>query len=252
MGEGLTLEKLEVDIQQRNQQLADVDAHQFVEWAAETFGERLVMSTSFGVQAAVMLHLVTRVIPNIPVIWIDTGYLLPETYQFAEKLTHRLKLNVKGFQSPVSPARMEALFGRLWEKDDIAALDRYDEIRKVEPMRRALRELRADAWLAGLRTEQTDNRKTLPRIHRVNGYYKLLPILHWTSKEIHEYLRTHALSYHPLYEKGYATVGDWHSSRPLSESDRHERDTRFRGLKQECGIHLQTPEEEESLKSSGL
>ena len=144
MGEGLTLEKPEVDIQQRNQQLADVDAHQFVEWTAETFGERLVMSTSFGVQAAVMLHLVTRVIPNIPVIWIDTGYLLPETYQFAEKLTHRLKLNVKGFQSPVSPARMEALFGRLWEKDDIAALDRYDEIRKVEPMRRALRELSAE------------------------------------------------------------------------------------------------------------
>ena len=68
----------------------------------------------------------------------------------------------------------------------------------------------------------------------------------------HEYLTRHQLPYHPLHEKGYTTVGDWHSSRPLSATDRHERDTRFHHLKQECGIHLPTPESEESLKSSAL
>jgi phosphoadenosine phosphosulfate reductase len=74
--------------------------------------------------------------PNIRVIWIDTGYLLMETYRFAEELTDRLKLNLKVFQSPISPARMEAVYGKLWEQDDVTALDRYDEIRKVEPMQR--------------------------------------------------------------------------------------------------------------------
>ncbi len=246
------MQQLEPDIRQINRQLVNVEARGFVEWAAETFGENSVMSTSFGVQAAVMLHLVTRVMPNIRVIWIDTGYLLMETYRFAEELTDRLKLNLKVFQSPMSPARMEAVYGKLWEQDAVTALDRYEEIRKVEPMQRALRELKADAWLVGLRAEQTDHRKTLPRVHKVEGRYKLLPILHWTSKDVHEYLTVHDLPYHPLYEKGYVTVGDWHSSRPLSASDRHERDTRFHGVKQECGIHLLTSEEEESLKSSGL
>ena len=246
------MQKLEVDIRQESEQLAGLDAPRFVEWATETFGNRLVMSTSFGVQAAVMLHLVTRLVPEIPVIWIDTGYLLQETYPFAEELTRRLKLNLKVFQSPMSPARMEAMHGKLWEQGEVAALDQYDQIRKVEPMQRALKELSAKAWLAGLRAEQTEHRRRLPRFDKVDGRYKLLPILHWTLEDVHEYLTVHELPYHPLHEKGYMTVGDWHSSRPLSPSDRHERDTRFRGLKQECGIHLETPESEESLKSSGL
>ena len=246
------MRKLEPDVQRMSRQLAKADAQSFVKWTVETFEDRLVMSTSFGIQAAVMLHLVTRLVPNIPVIWIDTGYLLPATYQFAEELTDRLKLNLKLFQSSMSPARMEAVYGKLWEQDDITALNRYDEIRKVEPMQRALRELKANAWLAGLRADQTDHRRRLPRVHRVEGRYKLLPILHWTSKDVHQYLTVNGLPYHPLYEEGYVTVGDWHCSRPLSSSDRHERDTRFRGLKQECGIHLETPEEAESLDSSGL
>ena len=143
------------------------------------------MTTSFGVQAAVMLHLVTRILPNIPVIWIDTGYLVPETYRFAEELTNRLKLNLKVVQSVMSPARMEALYGKLWGQENVEALNRYDQIRKVEPMRRALRELGASAWLGrGFELRQTDHRKRLPRVDKVNGWYKLLPILHWTSKDV--------------------------------------------------------------------
>jgi len=214
------------------------DSGYIIEWAAEKFGDDLVMSTSFGIQAAVMLHLATRVVPEIPVIWVDTGYLPPETYRFAEKLIDRLNLNVKVYQSPLSPGRMEALHGRLWEQDDVDALNLYDRIRKIEPMQRALRELGASGWLAGLRAEQTDHRKTLPILGQQWDRYKLLPLLHWTARDVHTYLNAHDLPYHPLFHEGYTTVGDWHSSRPLGEADGHERDTRFRGLKQECGLHL--------------
>ena len=69
-------------------------------------------------------------------------------------------------------------------------------------------------------------------------HYKVLPILSWTSQDVYEYLSAHDLPYHPLFDQGYVTVGDWHSSRPLNADDTHERDTRFGGLKQECGIHL--------------
>lgn len=244
---------LNIDLESVNQHLAHSNAVEIIEWADNAFGDGLVMSSSFGIQAAVMLHLVTQVVPDIPVIWIDTGYLPAETYQFAEDLTQRLNLNLKVYQSPMSPARMEALYGKLWEKHDLESLNFYDKIRKVEPMQRALQELQATAWLAGLRSNQTEHRKSLDPVNRQSELYKVLPILDWTSKDVYDYLTDHNLPYHPYFDQGYTTVGDWHSSRPLMASDENERDTRFHGVKQECGLHLpQTPEEAQSLDSSSL
>jgi len=237
----------ELDLDGVNEGLRDRSAVEIVQWAAEAFGDDLVMSTSFGIQSAVGLHLVTQIRPAIPVIWVDTGYLPSETYQFAEHLTNKLKLNIKVYQAEMSPARMEALYGKLWESDDVAQLNRYDRIRKVEPMQRAVRELNARAWIAGLRAEQTDHRKTLPIVGRQWSRYKVHPILDWSSKDVYEYLTANELPYHPLFDQGYTTVGDWHSSRPVTADDAHERDTRFGGKKQECGLHL--PETEGEAKS---
>ena len=252
-----------LNLEALNQKFDRVEATALIEWSYRTFGQRLVVSTSFGIQSAVMLNLATSVVPDIPVIWVDTGYLPPETYRFAAQLTERLSLNLKVYQSSMSPARMEALYGRLWEENSVEALNRYDRIRKVEPMDRALAELGAAAWLTGLRAGQTDHRRTLNRLES-QGFsragessrqpcYKLMPILHWSSKDVYDYLMAHDLPYHPLWEQGYVSVGDWHSSRPLTADDVDERSTRFNGLKQECGIHIpQTPEEAESLDSSSL
>jgi phosphoadenosine phosphosulfate reductase len=249
----LRLKHNESSIAEMNQQIADADAIRVVQWAVDTFQEGLVMSTSFGIHSAVMLHMVTQIVPDIPVIWVDTGYLPSSTYLFAEELTETLKLNLKVYQSPISPARMEALYGRLWAQNDVESLNRYDQIRKVEPMQRALRELGATAWIAGLRSSQTDHRKSLERVNLQGSIYKILPILNWTSKQVYEYLMAYNLPYHPLFDEGYVTVGDWHSSRPLTAADENERDTRFQGLKQECGIHLPlSAEQSESFDSSSL
>ncbi len=243
----------DLDLEALNQTLDGMDAAGLVSWGVETFGDSLVMSTSFGIQSAVMLHLVTQVMPAIPVIWVDTGYLPAETYRFADELTQRLNLNLKVYQSTMSPARMEALHGRLWDEDNLEALNRYDYIRKVEPMQRALKELGAKAWLAGLRANQTSHRQTLSRIAQQNGVYKLHPILSWHSRDVYKYLMAFDLPYHPLFDQGYVTVGDWHSSRPMTAADGDERATRFKGLKQECGLHLpQTQGEADSLNSSSL
>ncbi len=242
-----------LDLKQINAELATAEAAELVQWGKTTFCDRMVMSTSFGIQAAVMLHLVTQVVPDIPVIWVDTGYLPAETYKFAEELTKKLKLNLKVYQSSISPARMEALHGKLWEQNDLEALNLYNYIRKVEPMQRALKEHSTQAWLAGLRSNQTKHRQTLQRIDLQENIYKIHPILSWNSKDIYKYLTANDLPYHPYFDLGYVSVGDWHSSRPLTADDTDARDTRFNGLKQECGLHLPaTPGEEESLNSSGL
>jgi phosphoadenosine phosphosulfate reductase len=215
--------------------LENATAEDRVRWAAECFGDRLVMTTSFGIQSAVMLHLVTRTTPDIPVVFIDTGYLFPETYHFAYRLTERLKLNLKVYNPAMTAARQEALYGKEWEQG-IQGIERYNFINKIEPMERAVRELGATAWLTGLRRAQASTRRDLKVVHRQNKITKVHPIIDWDNRRVSHYLKEHDLPYHPFWEQGYVSVGDWHSSSKLLEG-MTEEETRFGGLKRECGLH---------------
>jgi len=215
--------------------LETASALERVRWAHEEFGNGLIMSTSFGIQSAVMLHLITSQIPNIPVVFIDTGYLFPETYQFADKLTDRLNLNLKTYLPRQSAAHQEAIHGKLWEKG-IEGLSEYNRINKVEPMNRAVQELGATGWLAGLRRKQSSTRKSRKVTEQQNQTIKIYPIIDWSDKDVYNYLTKNNLPYHPLWDEGYISVGDWHSTRKLTEGMSTE-DTRFGGLKRECGLH---------------
>ncbi|MEM6553594.1 MAG: phosphoadenylyl-sulfate reductase [Planctomycetota bacterium] len=239
------------DVDGANAVLAGASAEVVVRWGWERFGKSMVMSSSFGAQSAVMLHLVTRVVPGVPVVLVDTGYLFPETYQFVEELTERLSLNLHVVTPRVSAARLEATRGPLWTQG-AAGHQAYNEMFKVEPMERALEELKASAWLAGLRAEQTEHRAGLKRVEVQDGMAKLHPILPWTRRDVGRYMVKHDLPYHPLVEKGYASIGDTHSTRPLAAGE-SERDGRFHGLAEECGLHVpKSLGEDESMESAGL
>ncbi len=215
--------------------LEQITAEERVRWAMETFGDGLVMSTSFGIQSAVMLHLVTRIAPQIPVIFIDTGYLFPETYRFARELTERLQLNLKKYTPATTAAEQEALYGKLWEQG-LDGIKGYNFTNKVEPMDRAVRELGAKAWLAGLRRTQASTRESLRVVQTQNRITKVHPIIDWDERRMYNYLTEHKLPYHPLWEQGYVSVGDWHSTSKLLDGMSAE-ETRFGGLKRECGLH---------------
>lgn len=219
-----------------NQNLEAMTAQQRVTWALENLPQNIMLSSSFGIQAALMLHLVTEQYSDIPVVLTDTGYLFPETYHFADELTQRLKLNLKIFRSTLSPAWQEARFGKLWEQGQ-EGITRYNQMNKVEPMKRAQEELQVNSWFAGLRRTQSDSRKDLSVLQQLSdGKFKIYPVLDWSNKDVHYYLKDHDLPYHPLWEQGYVSVGDWHTTRPL-EAGMSEQDTRFFGLKRECGLH---------------
>lgn len=215
--------------------LEKVSAAERVRWAAERFGEDLIMTTSFGTHSAVMLHLVTQVLPDIPVVFIDTGYLFPETYKFAHELSERLNLNLKKYLPKISAAEQEALYGKMWENGE-DGLKKYSLINKVEPMDRAVRELGAKAWLAGLRRSQSASRSDRPIVQEQNQMTKVYPILDWDNRKMHEYLTDNDLPYHPLWDEGYVSLGDWHSTSKLLPG-MTEEETRFGGMKRECGLH---------------
>ncbi|HMD62328.1 MAG TPA: phosphoadenylyl-sulfate reductase [Opitutaceae bacterium] len=224
-----------VDLAAADLRLSDASAPECIHWAAEQFASSAVVSTSFGAQSAVMLHMVTRIVPDIPVVFVDTGYLFPETYRFADLLAARLRLNLKVYRAVESPAWIEARHGKLWEKGE-AGIDAYNRIAKVEPMQRALAELGARAWLAGLRRAQSTTRSRLPVVSIQDSRVKILPIVAWTDRDVHRYMTENALPYHPLWEKGYVSIGDVHTTRPLT-ADITAEETRFFGIKRECGLH---------------
>jgi phosphoadenosine phosphosulfate reductase len=218
-----------------NEWLASIDAAARVRWALANLPGPYAMTSSFGAQAAVSLHLVTQVDPDIPVILIDTGYLFPETYQFIEQLTKQLSLNIQRFASPQPVAEFEAQHGKLWEQGR-NGLDQYLELRKVEPMRRALKTLGTQTWFAGLRRSQAESRAKLNPLEVRDGRFKMHPIFDWSDRDVYLYLKAHGLSYHPLWDQGYVSIGDWHSTKALHEVASAE-ELRFAGLKRECGIH---------------
>ncbi|GAB2508253.1 phosphoadenylyl-sulfate reductase [Pseudoxanthomonas sangjuensis] len=231
----VALQQPQPDIAELNAALEAMDAGQRVEWALANGHGAHAMTTSFGAQSAVSLHLLTQRKADIPVILVDTGYLFEETYRFADELVERLKLNLKIYRPLLSRAWMEARHGRLWEQG-VTGIERYNDLRKVEPLRRALEELKVGTWFTGLRRSQSESRRNTPILEVRNGRWKLNPIADWNDRDIWNYLKRHDLPYHPLWHQGYVSIGDFHTTRPWEPGMRDE-DTRFFGLKRECGIH---------------
>lgn len=224
-----------VALERCNQIFSELSAEDRVRWALEHLPRRHALSSSFGAQAAVSLHLLSRIDPEIPVILVDTGYLFRETYRFVDELTERLNLNLHVYRAELSPAWQEARYGQRWHQGKDGIND-YNSENKVEPMRRALRELDVSTWFAGIRRNQSESRSRTPFLEWAGGRWKVHPIADWTDRDVHFYLKEHDLPYHPLWEKGYLSIGDRHSTQPIHEVSTLEQ-TRFFGLQRECGIH---------------
>lgn len=240
-----------LDLDVVNSRLAGARPAETLRYALDTFGaDGLIVTTSFGAESALMLHLVSQHLPKVPVVFLDTGYLFPETYRFAEELTKRFDLDLRVYSPKLTAARQEALYGKLWEGDAIAQA-RYQELNKIEPMQRALAELKPRAWISGVRAQQTAVRAALRPIEFQDDLYKVHPVLGFDYEAVYSYLRKHDLPYHPLWKSGYRSIGDWHSTFPTLEGE-DPRAGRNLGAHKECGLHLSRNARDGSLKSSGL
>ncbi|MFT5757333.1 MAG: phosphoadenosine phosphosulfate reductase [Alteromonadaceae bacterium] len=222
-------------LNQWNELLEKESAVARVEWAMENLPSHFVLSSSFGIQSAVMLHMLTQVDANIPVLITDTGHLFPETYQFIEQLTKRLDLNLHVYSAKESAAWQKAKYGEEWDAGE-TPLKAYNRRNKVEPLERGLNDLNAGTWFSGVRRQQSEHRESLSVVSILRGRFKVHPIIDWTNRDVHQYLTKHGLPYHPLWDQGYVSVGDVHSTRPLTLG-MDEGDTRFSGGQRECGLH---------------
>lgn len=200
------------------------------------FGAECVTS-SFQAECVALVHMLIARRPRIPVLFLDTGYHFPETYEYRDAIAARWNLNLINLTPELSAAEQEARFGILYQ----SAPDRCCAMRKVEPLFRALESY--DTWFTALRREQSKSRANLkiaddfvlPSGKRLR---KISPLADWTARDVWRYLTQNGIPMLPLYERGYTSIGCQPcTSLPLDDSD--PRSGRWGGKKLECGIHLQ-------------
>lgn len=215
---------------------------QVVEWACAQFpDDDLVMSSSFGAESAVLIHMAIQHRPRLRIVFTDTGYLFPETHAFLEQLRRRFDLNVWIYRTRNDPIRYLRDAGETdpaWRNNVEACC----AANKNEPFDRAMKELSPRAWLRGIRRNQAETRQSRQIVEWSKRFncHAISPLLNWSTKQIHDYLKQHDLPYHPLYEKGYASIGcnPLSCTRPIQPGE-DPRAGRWAGsAKVECGLHV--------------
>ena len=180
-----------LDLAQINAELGR-DAQALVNWAV-SLGQPTIVTTNFRPFEAVILHMVTRANPNVPVVWMDNGYNTPATYQFADAVTKQLGLNLKIYLPLRSRAHREAVEGATPAVDDPRHAAFTEEV-KLEPFARALRETAPKVWFTALRATDTAVRAAMEPVSiNPDGLIKVAPLLHWSSKDLYEYCEKHGL-----------------------------------------------------------
>jgi len=195
------------------------------------------VTSSFQAEDVVVLHMVREILPEIPVIFLETGYHFPETLAYRDRIAAEWNLNLVNVQAERTVAQQEAEFGILNQ----TAPDRCCALRKVEPLFRALAGYQV--WVTGLRRQQSKSRAnlqleetfSLPTGHTLA---KLSPLADWSTRDVWQYAGANRIPLLPLYELGYTSIGcSPCTSLPIDPND--PRSGRWSGQKLECGIHVQ-------------
>ena len=209
-----------------------------LDWAFETFGESVAISSAFGAEGVALIDMASRVRKSFRIFTLDTEFLFPETYNLMDQLEQRYGINIERVYPLLSPEEQERVHGlALWRRDP----DQCCNLRKVEPLRRKLGELRA--WITSIRRDQTSTRANAGKVEwdEKFGLVKINPIADWSSKQVWQYIRQHDVPYNALHEQNYPSIGCTHCTRAVRPGE-DPRAGRWSGSsKTECGLHIIQP-----------
>lgn len=209
-------------------------AEETIRWGFTRFGARAAIVSAFGPEGMVIIDITARVCVNFRLVTMDTGFLFPETLALMEKVERRYHVRVERVHPALTPQEQALRHGdALWAREP----DRCCELRKVEPLRRKLRELHA--WFTGIRRDQTPARRNARAIEwdAKFGLWKLNPLVDWNETQVWDYIRRNDVPYNALHDHNYASIGCTHCTRPI-QIGQDPRAGRWAGFaKTECGLH---------------
>ncbi len=237
------------EIRELNERFESVQPQEIVRWALENSGmERLAIASAFQAEGTAVMHMATAIRPDVPILFLETGFQFAETLAFKEHLTDLLGLNVVDLVGEHTIEQQEANFGhRLYERDPSLCC----EVNKVQPMFEALRGL--DAWMTAFRRDSSPTRAKAPILDQYElepGRFivKINPVVNWTHRDSWEYLEANHLPHNPLYDLGYTSIGCAPCTR-MRFSEEPERAGRWAGFsKWECGIHKAEAAQEDVVR----
>lgn len=205
-------------------------------WAWDELGPEAAASSSFQTQSVPLLHMISRVVAAMPVLFLDTGFHFPETLAFRDRLVRQLGLKLEVLRASGGARGVGLRYGELYRTDP----DLCCHLNKVEPMERIQRRLRG--WITGIRRDQTVGRRGVEIVSRLpNGVIKVCPLAGWTAVDVEAYLARHRLPRHPLEGQGFASIGCAPCTRPVRIGE-NARAGRWAGHeKTECGLHTLRP-----------
>ena len=210
-------------------------AEDLIREVLEKHDGRLCLTCSFQAEDMIVLHLLRKFRPDIPVLFLDTGYHFAETYEYRDRMAHAWQLSLVNVRPALSLEEQEARYGKPYETQP----DQCCKLRKVEPLLRALQDY--EVWFTGLRREQSPTRANLAPVENHTlpsgkSLVKVSPLAFWISKEVWSYLRVNEIDHLPLYDRGYPSIGCEPCTALPIEAD-NPRSGRWSGQKLECGIH---------------
>jgi phosphoadenosine phosphosulfate reductase len=210
-------------------------AEEVLRWAFTTFKKDIAMASGFGIEGMALIDIASRAVPDLKVFTLDTEFLFPETYDLIDRVEKRYGIKVERVYSTLTPEEQEREHGRaLWASDP----DRCCSLRKIEPLKQRLSELRA--WVTAIRRDQTASRSSARKVEW-DAKFKLVkinPIADWTTEKVWNYVRKHNVPYNPLHDRNYPSIGCTHCTRAIQPGE-DVRAGRWSGFqKTECGLHV--------------
>ena len=223
----------EPTLRELNERFEGAHPGELLRWAWAEFDGNVAASSSFQTQSAPLLHLIAEHVPEMPVLFLDTGFHFPETLAYRDELVERLGLNLKVLTPRLGLEGFRSQHGELYRTDpDLCCFHN-----KVEPLEDALAGY--GAWVAGVRRDQTANRASAaPIARRRDGLVKLGPLVAWSDNDVARYLHEHDLPSHPLLASGYLSVGCAPCTRAVVDGEDARAGRWSSSDKTECGLHL--------------
>lgn len=225
----------DAEIEAASQQLADSSPAAILQWAVNTFGDRLTMATAFGAEGCCIIHMLAEIDPRVRIFNLETGYQFAETLELRERIKERYGIEVELVKPDLTVAEYEEEHGGpLYTiRPDQCCYDR-----KIVPLRRAV--IGYEAWISAIRRDQTTHRAKAGVVQWDAKFnlVKVNPLLNWTKKDVWGFVLKHNIPYNPLHDQGYPSIGCWPCTQPVGNGE-DERAGRWAGsAKKECGLHV--------------
>ena len=224
-------------------------AEQLLRWSFDTFDQDVAISSAFGAEGMAIIDMASHIHPDFRLFTLDTEFLFLETYGLMEQIEKRYRIRIEKVYSSLSPQEQEQRYGSaLWQRDP----DQCCNLRKIQPLRRKLGELKA--WITSIRRDQTSARANARKIEWDTnfGLVKINPIADWNIKDVWRYLHEHQVPYNPLHDQNFPSIGCTHCTRAIRPGE-EARAGRWPGLsKTECGLHVIEPSQVGSRANPAL